>query len=110
MERKQPMPFAGGTANAARCTGGANVSGWRDSQMSGGPAWIKTAGFDVVAQPGQAAPVENSRVLEMLQALLADRFHVRWHEEVREGIGYALRAVAGGPKLAPAKEGKAQMQ
>jgi len=39
----------------------------RDSQITGGPAWIRTVGFDVMAQPGQVAPVERSRVLEMLQ-------------------------------------------
>src|SRR5438105_15831643 len=31
----------------------------RDSQMTGGPPWIKTDGFDVVAQTGQAAPGEG---------------------------------------------------
>jgi len=84
--------------------------GWRDSQMSGGPAWIKTDGYDVVAQAGQAAPVEHSRVLAMLQVLLEDRFHLRWHEQLREITAFALRLAPGGPKLAPAKDGSARLQ
>ncbi|HZL56205.1 MAG TPA: TIGR03435 family protein [Bryobacteraceae bacterium] len=84
--------------------------GQRDSQMTGGPAWIKTEGFDVAAQPGGGAPVERSRVLHMLQALLEDRFHLRWHEQIRETSGYALRLAAGGAKLGPAKEGRPRLQ
>ena len=79
--------------------------GRRDSQMTGGPAWIKTDGFDVVAQSAQPAPVERPRVLEMLRTLLEDRFRLRWHEDTRETAGYALRVAAGGPKLAPARPG-----
>lgn len=82
----------------------------RDSQISGGPAWIKSDGFDVVAEAGQGAHVERPRVLEMLQSLLEDRFRLRRHEEIRETAGYALRVAPGGPKLAPAKEGQARMQ
>jgi uncharacterized protein (TIGR03435 family) len=79
--------------------------GWRDLQMTGGPPWIKTDGFDVVAEAGQSAPVERSRVKNMLQVLPEDRFRLRWHEQVRETAGYALRVASGGPKLAPAKDG-----
>src|SRR4051794_23057509 len=39
--------------------------GWRDSQITGGPAWIRAAGFDVIAQAGQLGPVEHSRALAM---------------------------------------------
>jgi uncharacterized protein (TIGR03435 family) len=84
--------------------------GWRDSQISGGPAWIKTDGYDVVAVAGQPAPVERSRVLGMLQVLLQKRFHLHWHEQVRETTAYALRVAPGGPKLAPAKGGSARLQ
>src|SRR5213076_1925186 len=58
--------------------------GWRDSQMTGGPAWIKAEEFDIVAQAGEPPPVARSRVLDMLKGLLADRFHLRWSEQVRE--------------------------
>jgi uncharacterized protein (TIGR03435 family) len=84
--------------------------GWRDLEMTGGPAWIKTDGFDVVAQAGQEPSVERSRVLAMLQVLLEDRFRFRWHGQVRETAGYALRVAAAGPKLPPAKDGRDRLQ
>ena len=82
----------------------------RDSQMEGGPPWIKTAGFDIVAQPPQAVPAERARVMEMLQSLLHERFHLRWHEDVRATSGYALRVAPGGSKLAPAKDGQSRLR
>jgi len=82
--------------------------GWRDSQIAGGPAWINTEGFDIVAQPGAAAG--RPRVLEMLQALLEDRFQFHWHEQIRETAGYALRVAPAGPRLTPAKDGPSRMQ
>jgi len=83
--------------------------GWRDSQITGGPGWLKTTGFDIVAQ-AQPAPVERARVLSMLQTLLEERFEFRWHPQIRETGGYALRVDAKGAKLAPPKEGQARMQ
>jgi uncharacterized protein (TIGR03435 family) len=82
--------------------------GWRDSQITGGPPWIKSDGFDVQAVPG--APAERARALEMLRTLLEDRFHVRWHEETREMPSYALKVEASGAKLPPARDGAARMQ
>ena len=81
--------------------------GLRDSQMAGGPAWIKWDGFDIQATASaNSTIVERSRALQMLQLLLEDRFHLRWHHEMREMTVYALRVASGGPKLAPAKEGQ----
>src|SRR5215831_7131941 len=76
--------------------------GLRDSQMAGGPAWIKSDGFDIQATPptGVARPL----AMQMLRTLLEDRFHLRWHHEMREMAVYALRVATGGPKLAPAKQ------
>ena len=84
--------------------------GWRDSQIAGGPSWLRTEGFDIIAQPGLIAPVPRSRVLEMLQSLLKERFQFQWHEEVRATAAYALRVAPGGPKLAPARDGVPKMQ
>jgi uncharacterized protein (TIGR03435 family) len=86
----------------------ARAFGMRDSLMSDGPSWIKSDGFDIQATP--RAPVARERALEMLKTLLEDRFHLRWHQEMREMTVYALRVVPGGPKLAPAKEGQPAVQ
>jgi uncharacterized protein (TIGR03435 family) len=87
--------------------------GLRDTQMAGGPAWIKSQGFDVQATASATGTaVARPHALQMLQTLLEDRFHLRWHNEMREMTVYALRVGTGGPKLAPAKEtqpGRMQM-
>jgi uncharacterized protein (TIGR03435 family) len=80
--------------------------GTRDNEMAGGPAWIKSDGFDIQATPAAGATVERSRAVQMLQTLLEERFHLRWHPEMREMPVYALRVTPGGPKLGPAKEGQ----
>jgi uncharacterized protein (TIGR03435 family) len=79
--------------------------GLRDSQMSGGPAWIKSEGFDIQATAtATGTVVTRPHALQMLQTLLEDRFHLRWHDETREMAVYALRVANGGPKLAPGKK------
>ena len=81
--------------------------GLRDSQMAGGPAWIKSDGFDIQATASSTGIVVlRPRALQMLQSLLENRFHLRWHNEMREMAVYALRVATGGPKLSPAKEGR----
>jgi uncharacterized protein (TIGR03435 family) len=81
--------------------------GLRDSQMAGGPAWIKSEGFYIEATPSSTGTVvARSRALQMLETLLEDRFHLRWHNEMREMAVYALRVARGGPKLVPAKQGQ----
>ena len=72
----------------------------RDNQISGAPAWAKTQGFDIQAQP--AGPVSREQSLQMLQTLLKDRFQLRFHMETRELPAYTLTVTNGGSKLPPA--------
>ena len=52
--------------------------GLRDSQMAGGPAWIKSEGFDIQATASATgAKVGRPRALQMLQTLLEERFQLR---------------------------------
>jgi len=73
-----------------------------DSQLVGGPAWSKTEGYDIDAKPD--AKTDPKQMWQMLQALLADRFHLSLHRETRELPVYDLQPVKGGPKLPAAKE------
>jgi bla regulator protein blaR1 len=63
-------------------------------QVLGGPAWLDTDRFDVVAkaaanpQPGPAGPPPE--MFLMIQKLLADRFQLAVHNESRELPVYAL--------------------
>jgi len=58
-----------------------------DDQLVGGPGWINTDRFDIVAVRG-GAPFEQ--VPAMLRTLLADRFKLQAHMEAREMPMYAL--------------------
>jgi len=78
------------------------VYGLKDYQVLGGPAWIDSDRWDIDAKaPGPAGMGEK---MEMLGALLADRFQLRFHRETRQLPVYRLTVAKGGPKLAQAKE------
>ena len=67
-----------------------------------GPAWLESVCFDVFARLPPGAKTDQVPV--MLQALLADRFHLRAHRESRVGTEYALVIDKGGPKLKQSTE------
>jgi uncharacterized protein (TIGR03435 family) len=77
----------------------------RDLQIVGAPAWIKTQGFDIQAQPAAGSPAPREQVTLMIQSLLADRFHLKYHREIQQQPGYALVVGSRGAKLAPARQG-----
>ncbi|MDP9169684.1 MAG: TIGR03435 family protein [Acidobacteriota bacterium] len=63
----------------------------------GGPDYITTERFDIVAKMPAGATKEQ--VPDMLKALLADRFKLTIHKETRTNPVYALIVMKGGPKL-----------
>jgi len=62
-----------------------------------GPDWIATEKFDVMAKLPADAGIE--KLPEMLQALLAERFHLAVRRDVKEQNVLALVAAKGGAKL-----------
>ncbi len=66
-------------------------------QLTGGPAWIETARFDIEAKAPDNA--DRPTVHRMLQALLAERFQLAVHHETKEMPVYFLVVAKGGPKL-----------
>lgn len=78
-------------------------------EISGGPKWIDSEHFDVVATasdvPDSPRGTFPSRVLAKLRSLLEDRFRLKTHFESRELLVYALRLARAdatlGPKLKP---------
>lgn len=76
----------------------------RNFEISGGPNWIETDGFDIEAKA--ADPKVNIDGLRpMLQSLLEDRFQLKVRREAREVPVYALTLPKGASKLPEAKEG-----
>lgn len=67
--------------------------------ISGGPAWLESDHYEIVAKaPGDGRPNLNEQMV-MLRALLADRFKLRFHREAKEMPIYALTVAKGGARL-----------
>ena len=67
--------------------------------VSGGPAWIDTDQFDVIAgTPGEVRPNLDGQ-MAMLRNLLADRFELKFHREPKTLPVYALTVSKGGLKI-----------
>ena len=73
-----------------------NVS---DSQISGGPGWVESDGFDIDARAENSTSYEQINL--MLQTLLADRFQLKIRRETKEQPVYALVLEKPSPNLVP---------
>jgi|SRR3954470_20888845 uncharacterized protein (TIGR03435 family) len=60
-----------------------------DFEVIGGPNWIRTDRFLISARAGREASATEINL--MLQALLAERFGLRTHVDLREMTQYVLR-------------------
>ena len=67
-------------------------------QILGGPGWMNSVGFDIEARAVAGEP-PREQVLKMIQALLADRFHLALHRETRQLPVYNLVVGKTGPEL-----------
>ena len=72
------------------------------SRIIGGPGWINSDRFDIVAKAeGDVPPGPNSPIPLMIRAMLADRFKLVVHNESRELPIYELVKARGDGKLGP---------
>ena len=79
-----------------------------EKQILDGPPWLSSTRFDFQAKADngdQIKSLSSEQVSElkrrMVQALLADRFHLKLHEETRTLSAYDLVLAKGGSKLQP---------
>ena len=76
-------------------------------QISGGPPWLESVHYDIVAKPEHKA--RRGDIQSMLQALLADRFQLSIRRETKELPIYAMVLARKdgrlGPQLVESKEG-----
>jgi uncharacterized protein (TIGR03435 family) len=77
-------------------------------QISGEPKWFDSERYDIEAKPDSATAARldklpreqrGDEIRQMMQSLLADRFHLSLHRETKELPLYALVVAKGGPKL-----------
>ncbi len=89
-----------------------NAYGVTKPELVGAPAWFDDVRFSVDARldPGTSAELQKLSPdqlkvarMQMLQAVLADRFGLKFHYETRELPAYFLTVAKGGPKLQEAK-------
>jgi uncharacterized protein (TIGR03435 family) len=73
----------------------------RNFQVSGGPSWAQEGGdvYSVNAKAEGDATPTSDQVRRMLQSLLADRFQLKLHKEVKDFPVYDLVVGKNGPKL-----------
>ena len=69
----------------------------------GGPSWLESDRFDVIAKTAPATSPESIRL--MLQALLADRFKLVVHQDIRPMPAFILSVGKGKPKMKEAAVG-----
>lgn len=83
-----------------------------NAQELGGPKWIDSERFDIVAKADDAETAKMQKMSDadwvrarslMLQSLLADRFQLKLHRETRVLPIYALVVAKSGIKFKPAK-------
>jgi uncharacterized protein (TIGR03435 family) len=66
-------------------------------EVVGGPGWLRTKRFDIVADPETEKRPSSDEMKAMVQRLLVERFHVLMHKEQRMLSVYAL-VKAGEPR------------
>lgn len=92
----------------------------RRIQMEGGPDWIDSERFDIVAKPDAAeGELKQADVRPMVQALLEDRFQLKFHRETKDRPVLALvgklpaafqESKEGAPAVTPGDRGKLTFQ
>jgi len=70
-------------------------------QLEGGPGWLNSDPFNIEAKA--AGDPSRKQVMDMLRALLEERFHVKVRHEIREGNVYELAVANRAPKFTPSK-------
>lgn len=84
------------------------ASAWnvRGDQVTGAPSWTDDLHWDITGKsteltPEQLRKLTNEQKSQMMQQLLADRFHLKAHLETRTGPVFTLSPAKGGIQLKP---------
>jgi uncharacterized protein (TIGR03435 family) len=105
--RDRRSTFRGDRFDAEASTVGAildMLNGWQLYRVAGGPAWMTTDRFDIHAKASAPIPPEEQR--DAIMALLAERFNLSVHREVRDIPAMVLLAPKKPAGLKPAGAGE----
>ena len=73
-------------------------------QITGGPPWLASDLFDVLAQTAGEGQPRDQQWKVMVRKLIADRFKLAFHLEKRELSVFTLLIASGKPKLTPSTD------
>jgi uncharacterized protein (TIGR03435 family) len=76
----------------------------RDFEVADAPKWVSDWNFLYDIEAKAAGPVSDDQLKLMARQLLADRFQLKVHREMRPVSVYALGVSKNGPRLQPAKD------
>ena len=94
-----------------------NLNFQNSDALAGAPSWLDADKYDITAkianEDASGAPIKPgdldiSVMRKMLQELVAERFHMKYHTEMRPLATYTL--VAAGPKMKPAADPSEHMR
>jgi uncharacterized protein (TIGR03435 family) len=113
MMRNTPDGFTAANMNVKSII--ANAYQTKQNSITGGPDWISTDRYDFEAKvtsfdPPNTHELTTDQRNQMLQSLLADRFHLAVHNETKEAPIYELTLAKGGSKLKPSTASNSTQQ
>jgi uncharacterized protein (TIGR03435 family) len=73
--------------------------GIKDFQIAGAPKWLNDERYDIVAKAATPNELSPEQLRPLLQALLVDRFKLKFHKEMKEFPTYSLIVGKTGPKF-----------
>jgi len=68
-------------------------------QLIGGPAWLESEKFDILAKPDVPGIPSGPQLKTMVQKLLAERFGMEFHREKKELSAYVITVDKAGVKM-----------
>jgi uncharacterized protein (TIGR03435 family) len=71
----------------------------RNYELSGEPRWADIDRYDISAKAADGTSLDRDAGRPLMRALLADRFHLQTHTEMRDMPVYTLVVARGGPKF-----------
>ena len=69
-------------------------------QVTGGPSWIESDKFDILAKPDTPGVPNVTQLRSMAQKLLGERFGLEFHREKKELSAYVITVDKAGVKMA----------
>jgi uncharacterized protein (TIGR03435 family) len=81
--------------------------GIKDFQIAGAPKWLNDERYDIVAKAATPNQLSAEQLRPLLQAMLVDRFKLKFHREMKEFPTYSLVVGKSGPKFHQSSAGQA---